>query len=127
MLPSPRALEVSQDRLVEKDTFRSLGIATAPYRAVDDRASLDAAIGELGLPAVLKTRRGGYDGKGQAVLRSAADVDAAWTQLGGVPLILEGFVPFARELSIVAVRGADGDDRVLARRSRTNTSTASCT
>jgi len=108
VLPSPRALEVSQDRLIEKDTFRSIGIATAPYLAVDDRASLDAAIDALGVPAVLKTRRGGYDGKGQAVLRSAADVDAAWHQLGGVPLILEGFVPFSRELSIVGVRGADG-------------------
>lgn len=107
--PPPRALEVSQDRLVEKDTFQSLGIATAPYRAVDDRASLDIAIGELGRPAVLKTRRGGYDGKGQAVLRSAVDVDAAWAQLGGVPLILEGFVAFSRELSIVAVRGAGGE------------------
>jgi 5-(carboxyamino)imidazole ribonucleotide synthase len=107
--PAPRALEVSQDRLVEKDTFRSLGIATAPYRAVDDRASLDTAIGELGLPAVLKTRRGGYDGKGQAVLRSPVDVDAAWAQLGGVPLILEGFVAFSRELSIIAVRDAAGE------------------
>jgi 5-(carboxyamino)imidazole ribonucleotide synthase len=107
--PLPRALEVSQDRLVEKNTFRSLGIATAPYRAVDERASLDAAIGELGLPAVLKTRRGGYDGKGQAVLRSDVDADAAWAQLGGVPLILEGFVAFSRELSIIAVRGADGE------------------
>src|SRR5205085_331419 len=67
VLPFPRALEVSQDRLVEKNTFRELGIATAPYRAVDDRAALDAAIGTLGLPAVLKTRRGGYDGKGQVV------------------------------------------------------------
>ena len=107
--PLPRALEVSQDRLVEKDTFRSLGIATAPYRAVDDRASLDTAIGELGLPAVLKTRRGGYDGKGQTVLRSEVDADAAWARLGGVPLILEGFVAFSRELSIIAVRGADGE------------------
>jgi 5-(carboxyamino)imidazole ribonucleotide synthase len=108
VFPLPRALEVSQDRLVEKDTFQALGIATAPYRAVDDRAALDAAVGELGLPAVLKTRRGGYDGKGQAVLRAAADLDATWQQLGGVPLILEGFVPFSRELSIVAVRAGDG-------------------
>jgi len=109
VLPLPGALEVSQDRLVEKNAFRSLGIATAPYRAVDDRASLDTAIGELGMPAVLKTRRGGYDGKGQAVLSSAVDVDAAWAQLSGVPLVLEGFVPFSRELSIIAVRGADGE------------------
>jgi 5-(carboxyamino)imidazole ribonucleotide synthase len=108
VLPPPRALEVSQDRLVEKDTFQALGIATAPYRAVDDRASLRAAVGALGVPAVLKTRRGGYDGKGQFVLRTAADLDAAWRALGGVPLILEGFVAFQRELSIVAVRGADG-------------------
>jgi 5-(carboxyamino)imidazole ribonucleotide synthase len=108
VLPPPGALEVSQDRLLEKDTFRSLGIATAPYHPVDDRASLDRAIAEVGLPAVLKTRRGGYDGKGQVVLRSAGDTEAAWHQLGGVPLILEGFVAFRRELSIVAVRGADG-------------------
>jgi 5-(carboxyamino)imidazole ribonucleotide synthase len=106
--PSPHTLEVSQDRLVEKETFASLMIATAPFRAVDDRASLDAAVGDLGLPAVLKTRRGGYDGKGQSVLRSPVDVDAAWSALGGVPLILEGFVPFQRELSIVAVRARDG-------------------
>jgi 5-(carboxyamino)imidazole ribonucleotide synthase len=111
VFPRARALEVSQDRLVEKDTFGSLGIPTAPYRAVADRPSLGTAVGELGLPAVLKTRRGGYDGKGQAVLRSAADVDAAWEQLGGVPLILEGFVAFSRELSIVAVRGRDGELR----------------
>jgi 5-(carboxyamino)imidazole ribonucleotide synthase len=111
VFPLPRALEVAQDRLVEKDTFRSLGIATAPYRAVSDRASLDTAIGELGLPAVLKTRRGGYDGKGQAVLQTPMDADAAWEQLGSVPLILEGFVDFARELSIIAVRGRDGETK----------------
>jgi 5-(carboxyamino)imidazole ribonucleotide synthase len=111
VFPPARALEVAQDRLVEKDALRALGIATAPYRAVDDRASLDAAIGELGLPAVCKTRRGGYDGKGQALLRGPADVDAAWRDLGGVPLILEGFVPFQRELSIIGVRDATGDIR----------------
>src|SRR5258708_4306006 len=109
VLPLPRALEVSQDRLVEKNTFRSLGIATAPYRAVDDRASLDTAIGELGMPAVLKTRRGGYDGKGQAVLRSAHDADAAWAQLGGVLVISGGFIAFSRGLSIIGARGADGE------------------
>jgi 5-(carboxyamino)imidazole ribonucleotide synthase len=94
--------------VVEKETFRTLGIATAPFRAVDDRVGLDAAVSDLGLPAVLKTRRGGYDGKGQAVLRSPADADTAWAELGGVPLILEGFVPFGRELSIIAARGLDG-------------------
>ena len=106
--PSARALEVSQDRLVEKQTFESLGIATAPFRAVGDRASLDAAIAELGLPAVLKTRRGGYDGKGQAVLVAPQNADRAWSELGNAPLILEGFVPFARELSIIAVRDTSG-------------------
>ena len=107
--PSPAVLEVSQDRLTEKETFRSLGIATAPFRAVEERDSLHAAVDALGLPAVLKTRRGGYDGKGQAVLREPADVDAAWNALGEQALILEAFVPFSRELSILAVRGRDGD------------------
>jgi 5-(carboxyamino)imidazole ribonucleotide synthase len=106
--PSADALEVSQDRLLEKTALGELGIGTAPFRAVDSRASLDDAMRELGLPAVLKTRRGGYDGKGQAVLRTAGDADAAWSDLGAVPLVLEGFVPFRRELSIVAVRGLDG-------------------
>ena len=106
--PSARALEVSQDRLDEKTKLQALGVGTAPFRAVDDRASLDDAIAAIGLPAVLKTRRGGYDGKGQAVLRVPADADVAFAELGGVPLILEGFVPFRRELSIVAVRGRDG-------------------
>jgi len=110
VLPPPHALEVSQDRLVEKETFRSLGIATAPFFPVDDHASLDSAIAHLGLPAVLKTRTGGYDGKGQAVLRSGGDADLAWQQLGDVPLILEGFVPFDRELSIVAVRARDSGE-----------------
>jgi 5-(carboxyamino)imidazole ribonucleotide synthase len=107
--PSAWALEVAQDRLVEKTMFQGLGIATAPFTAVGARAELDDAIAQLGLPAVLKTRRGGYDGKGQAVLRDAGDADAAWAELGRVPLILEGFVAFRRELSIVAVRGLDGE------------------
>jgi 5-(carboxyamino)imidazole ribonucleotide synthase len=107
--PAPVALEVSQDRVVEKTIFNGNGIATAAFRAVHDRASLDEAIAAIGLPAVLKTRRGGYDGKGQAVLRAPADADAAFAELGGVPLILEGFVLFQRELSIVAVRGLDGE------------------
>ena len=106
--PAPLALEVSQDRFVEKSAFRARNIATAPFRSVHDRGSLDEAIAEIGLPAVLKTRRGGYDGKGQAVLRAPADADAAFAELRDVPLILEGFIPFARELSIVGVRGLDG-------------------
>jgi 5-(carboxyamino)imidazole ribonucleotide synthase len=109
--PGDRALEVSQDRLVEKSTLRSLGIATAEFAAVDDRAALEHAVSELGLPAVLKTRTGGYDGKGQAVLRTRDDLDAAWATVGGVPLILEAFVQFTRELSVVAVRAETGEFR----------------
>src|SRR5213079_540438 len=86
----------------------SLGIPTPPFAEVDTRAEFDAAIRDIGLPAVLKTRRFGYDGKGQAVLRTPIDAEAAWEKLGGRPLILEGFVPFDRELSIIAVRGRDG-------------------
>ena len=106
--PAVRALAVSGDRITEKDLFRSLGIETAPYAAVDSRADLDAAVASIGLPAILKTRRFGYDGKGQAVLREARDVETAWQTLGGQPLILEGFVPFDREVSLLAARGRDG-------------------
>ncbi len=109
VFPPPLALETAQDRLVEKQFFRDLDIPTPPFAAVDDRADLDAAITALGLPAVLKTRRMGYDGKGQMVLRSADDVARAWQTLGGTPLILEGFVPFKRELSILAVRSRTGE------------------
>jgi len=106
--PSPRALEVSQDRVTEKETCRSLGIEVADFAAVDDRGGLDGAIASVGLPCVLKTRRGGYDGKGQQVLRTSADADAAWEAIGGVPLVLESLVPFRRELSILAARAHDG-------------------
>jgi len=105
--PSPAALEVSQDRFVEKTLFTRLGIPTAPFAAVDSRDALDRAVAGIGLPAVLKTRRLGYDGKGQVVLRARGEADDAWSALGGVPCIVEGFVPFARELSILAVRGRD--------------------
>ncbi|MBK9180650.1 MAG: 5-(carboxyamino)imidazole ribonucleotide synthase [Acidimicrobiales bacterium] len=107
--PGPLALGTAQDRLAEKRLFTALGIGTPPYVAVDDRAGLRPAVAEVGLPAVLKTRRLGYDGKGQVVLRAAGDVDAAWETLGGVPLLLEGFVAFDRELSIVAARGLGGE------------------
>ena len=106
--PPPAALEAAQDRLAEKEFFRSLGIATAPFASVETRADLEAAAAAIGLPAVLKTRRLGYDGKGQALLRSPADLEKGWSLLGGAPLILEGFVPFVRELSILAARGRDG-------------------
>jgi 5-(carboxyamino)imidazole ribonucleotide synthase len=106
--PGVRALEVSQDRAAEKALFQSLGVATATVANVDTRAELDTAVETCGLPSVLKTRRGGYDGKGQHVLRTPADVEPAWSAIGGVPLILESFVAFRRELSIVAARTADG-------------------
>ena len=103
--PGANALRVSSDRVLEKQTLNELGIRTAPFRAVDDRAGLEDAVGALGLPAILKTRRLGYDGKGQWLLRDAADVDAVPARGG---LILEGFVPFGRELSVVGVRGLNG-------------------
>jgi 5-(carboxyamino)imidazole ribonucleotide synthase len=106
--PPPAALEVAQDRFHEKSFFTRTGIPVPPFRAVDTRTDLETAVAEIGLPAVLKTRRFGYDGKGQEVVRGAADVAAAWQRLGGRPLILEQFVPFDHELSILAVRGLDG-------------------
>lgn len=107
--PGVDPLETSQDRLVEKARLVALGIPVAPHAAVDDLASLQAAIAEIGLPAILKTRRGGYDGKGQIVLRSPDDAAAAYADLAAAgPLILEGFVPFDREVSIIGVRGRDG-------------------
>jgi 5-(carboxyamino)imidazole ribonucleotide synthase len=106
--PPPAALEASQDRLPEKLLFQRLGLPTAPFAAVGARADLDRALQEIGLPAVLKTRRFGYDGKGQAVIRGPGDAARAFDALGGVPLLLEGFVAFERELSQVAVRGRDG-------------------
>ncbi|MCW8131134.1 MAG: 5-(carboxyamino)imidazole ribonucleotide synthase [Planctomycetota bacterium] len=106
--PPPGALDAAQDRLTEKTLFNQLGIGTPPFEAVQTEAELKAAAERIGLPAVFKTRRMGYDGKGQAVLRDAADVEQAWKQLGGTPLILEGFVRFERELSILGVRAQDG-------------------
>ncbi len=111
VFPNPRALAVAQDRVSEKTLFKSLGIATPRYAAVDTRADLDAALATVGAPAILKTRRLGYDGKGQFRLRTPADADAAWAALGGVPLVLEAFVPFDREVSVIAVRARDGEFR----------------
>jgi 5-(carboxyamino)imidazole ribonucleotide synthase len=109
VLPPPVALDVAQDRVREKGLCRRLGIGTPEFAPVDDRTDLERAVSELGLPAVLKTRRGGYDGKGQAVLRDLEDVERAWSELGGVPLIVEAHIPFDRELSVLAVRGHDGE------------------
>lgn len=109
--PHPQALAVSRDRLTEKNLFAELDIELPAYFAVDSRADLDAAVARTGLPAVLKTRTLGYDGKGQFVLRTPRDLDAAWKALGAVPLILEAFVPFDREVSVIAVRSRQGEIR----------------
>ncbi|MFT4098545.1 MAG: 5-(carboxyamino)imidazole ribonucleotide synthase [Rhodoblastus sp.] len=106
--PGPLALEKTQDRLVEKDFLNGLGIPTAPYAGVDDAGALIRHIGRIGRPAILKTRRFGYDGKGQIMLREGSDVGAAFRALGGAPCILEGFVPFEREVSVIGARGPDG-------------------
>ncbi len=106
--PPPDALRVAQDRVTEKTFFRSLGIPTAAFARASSRAELDAAVERLGLPAVLKTRSLGYDGKGQFLIRTREQVDTAWAQLGGALLVLEKWVDFTRELSILAVRGQDG-------------------
>jgi len=111
VFPSSAALAVAQDRLVEKNFFQDLGFETPRFVRVDNRDDLDNALGTLGYPAVLKTRREGYDGKGQAVIHTADDVDTTWEEHGAEGLILEAFVPFDRELSIVAVRGQDGSVR----------------
>ena len=115
VFPNPRALGIAQDRLAEKTLFRELGIPVPDFADVADRAALDAAVAAIGTPCILKTRRLGYDGKGQFRIKSPADVDAAWDALGAqattVGLILEAFVPFERELSVVAVRGRDGEFR----------------
>lgn len=115
VFPSPRALAVAQDRLAEKTLFRELGIPVPEFADVATRAALDAAIAAIGTPCILKTRRLGYDGKGQFRIKTPADADAAWDALGAqaatVGLILEGFVRFERELSVVAVRGRDGEFR----------------
>jgi len=107
--PPLRALAVAQDRLTEKRSFELLGIPTTQYAAVDSRESLELAARTIGLPGVLKTRRLGYDGKGQFVLRKPADLDRAWEALGKAPLLFENLVPFDAEVSVIAVRGLDGD------------------
>jgi 5-(carboxyamino)imidazole ribonucleotide synthase len=113
--PNPRALAVAQDRLAEKTLFQSLGIGTPAFRAVDTLAELRTAVCEIGVPSILKTRRLGYDGKGQYRLRNVEDVDAAWAALSSgrdsASLILESFVRFQRELSVVAVRSRSGEFR----------------
>src|SRR3954452_11018664 len=111
VLPPLHALESAQDRIAEKMLFTDVGLPVPTFAAVDDLASLTVAVDAVGLPAVLKTRRFGYDGKGQAVIRSAELLEDAWRAVGEVPPILEAFVPFERELSIVAVRARDEELR----------------
>jgi 5-(carboxyamino)imidazole ribonucleotide synthase len=108
VLPDPAILATTQDRAAEKTFLDSLGIATAPYRTVDQPCDLAAAIERVGRPAVLKTRRFGYDGKGQVMIRNGTDHAAAWREIGAQPAILEAFIPFEREVSVVAARARDG-------------------
>jgi len=113
--PNPQALALSQDRLSEKTLFQDLGIPVPAFAKVSSRDELHAALDQVGLPAILKTRRLGYDGKGQFRLHARAEIEAAWAALGPQAetggLILEAFVPFVRELSVIAVRGLDGQLR----------------
>lgn len=107
--PGSQALAVSQDRLQEKEFLQSLGLSTAPFAAVDSLDDLRAAMVRMGSRAILKTRRMGYDGKGQARLDSLEDSEAAWAAMGGAPAILEGFVTFSHEVSVIAARGVSGE------------------
>jgi 5-(carboxyamino)imidazole ribonucleotide synthase len=108
VLPDVKALSTTADRLLEKTFVRSLGIATAEYRAIDRHGALAFAIATLGRPAVLKTRRFGYDGKGQVTIRPGMDLNDALQAIGNQPAILEAFVPFEMEVSVIVVRGVDG-------------------
>jgi len=107
--PAPRALEISQDRVDEKAFIAGLGIAVAPWRAVGDLKELKAALAEIGAPSILKTRRFGYDGKGQVRIVDACRADAAWDEIAGAPAILEGVVAFQREISVIGARGLSGE------------------
>ncbi|PWE29455.1 5-(carboxyamino)imidazole ribonucleotide synthase [Maritimibacter sp. 55A14] len=106
--PGRRALAVSQDRVAEKDFLTGIGLECAPYAAVDGPGDLDAALARIGVPAILKTRRFGYDGKGQARIAAQDGAAAAWEAVAGAPSVLEGFVDFSTEISVIAARGADG-------------------
>jgi 5-(carboxyamino)imidazole ribonucleotide synthase len=109
LYPNARAVGIAQDRWVEKNFFKDCGIGTAPFAAVRDLDELEAAIDAIGLPAILKTRRMGYDGKGQVRLRDRAEASTAWDEVARVPCILEGMVKFDAEVSLIAARGRGGD------------------
>jgi 5-(carboxyamino)imidazole ribonucleotide synthase len=108
VLPDPAILATTQDRLAEKNFVTSLGIPTATFAEVSSPAALKAAVERIGRPAVLKTRRFGYDGKGQVTIKNGTDPEAAWREAGAQPCILEAFIPFQREVSVVAARGHAG-------------------
>jgi 5-(carboxyamino)imidazole ribonucleotide synthase len=108
LYPNARAIGIAQDRLIEKRFFNGCGISTAPFAPVDSLEDLKRAINVTGLPAILKTRRMGYDGKGQVRLRAASEAAVAWAEVGEVPCILEGMVEFTAEVSLIAVRGRTG-------------------
>ncbi|NOQ65362.1 MAG: 5-(carboxyamino)imidazole ribonucleotide synthase [Methyloprofundus sp.] len=107
--PPAKALLIGQDRITEKTFLQGLGLATAPFSDASSLAELQASMPEIGYPAILKTRRLGYDGKGQVVLRSAADLADAWEAIKNAPAVVEGFVPFDREISIIASRSVSGE------------------
>lgn len=106
--PNREALRISQDRLTEKTFLQDLGLKTAPFADVTDAASMALAVAHIGAPAILKTRRFGYDGKGQSRLQTAQDADRALADMAGAPALLEGFVDFSHEVSVIAARGLDG-------------------
>jgi 5-(carboxyamino)imidazole ribonucleotide synthase len=107
--PNARALALTQDRLPEKRFLQDIGLKTAPFLAVEDAGALVRAVATLGRPSILKTRRFGYDGKGQALIREGSDLAALYRALGGDPTILEGLVRFEREVSLIAARGVNGE------------------
>jgi 5-(carboxyamino)imidazole ribonucleotide synthase len=108
VFPGAKSFAVAQDRLNEKDFVRALGIEVAPYASVASLADLRAALRTVKLPALLKTRRFGYDGKGQVLIRGESEAENSWQAIGGVPAVLEGLVRFEREISVIVVRGQDG-------------------
>jgi 5-(carboxyamino)imidazole ribonucleotide synthase len=108
LAPAAEALATSQDRLAEKTFLAKIGLRTAPFTAVDDKQGLEKALARVGRPAILKTRRFGYDGKGQTTINAETPLDAAWAAIGGKPAILEGLVDFEKEVSVIAARGWDG-------------------
>jgi len=107
--PGREALRISQDRLTEKNFLQGLGLTTAPFADITDQASLDAALADIGAPAILKTRRFGYDGKGQARIKTPDDAPQALADMAGAPALLEGFIRFSHEVSVIAARGLQGD------------------